>query len=136
MYLFSGICIEGYDSVFSELVMLLISEHQRYFVYTGVTDMRKGFDTLAGLVRAEMKLNPMSGDMYIFFNRCRTHVKILLWDRDGFALYFKRLERGTFELPETKSDGSTLITAQTLALILQGIVLSSVKRKKRYEHAA
>jgi transposase len=63
-------------------------------------------------------------------------VKILLWDRDGFALYFKRLERGTFELPETKSDGSTLITAQTLALILQGIVLSSVKRKKRYEHAA
>jgi transposase len=136
MYLFSGICIEGHDSVFSELVMLLISEHQRYFVYTGVTDMRKGFDTLAGLVRAEMKLNPMSGDMYIFFNRCRTHVKILLWDRDGFALYFKRLERGTFELPETKSDGSTLITAQTLALILQGIVLSSVKRKKRYEHAA
>jgi transposase len=136
MHLFSGICIEGHDSVFSELVMLLISEHQRYFVYTGVTDMRKGFDTLAGLVRAEMKLNPMSGDMYIFFNRCRTHVKILLWDRDGFALYFKRLERGTFELPETKSDGSTLITAQTLALILQGIVLSSVKRKKRYEHAA
>jgi transposase len=136
MYQFSGICIEGHDSVFSELVMLLISEHQRYFVYTGVTDMRKGFDTLAGLVRAEMKLNPMSGDMYIFFNRCRTHVKILLWDRDGFALYFKRLERGTFELPETKSDGSTLITAQTLALILQGIVLSSVKRKKRYEHAA
>lgn len=136
MYLLSSVCLEGHDSVFSELVMLLISEHQRYFVYTGVTDMRKGFDTLAGLVRAEMKLNPMSGDMYIFFNRCRTHVKILLWDRDGFALYFKRLEKGTFELPETKSDGSTLITAQTLALILQGIVLSSVKRKKRYEHAA
>jgi transposase len=116
--------------------MLLITEHQRYFVYTGVTDMRKGFDTLCGLIRAEMKLNPMSGDMYIFFNRARTHIKILLWDRDGFALYFKRLERGTFELPTQNSIGTSLISAQTLALILQGIVLSSVKRKKRYEHAA
>lgn len=116
--------------------MLLISEHQRYFVYTGVTDMRKGFDTLSGLVRAEMKLNPMSGDMYIFFNRARTHVKILLWDRDGFALYFKRLEEGTFELPSQNNSGSTLITAQTLALILQGIVLSSVRRKRRFEYAA
>jgi transposase len=116
--------------------MLLISEHQRYFVYTGATDMRKGFDTLCGLVRAEMKLNPMSGDMYIFFNRAKTHVKILLWDRDGFALYFKRLERGTFELPAQNAHPSTAISAQTLALILQGIVLSSVRRKKRYEHAA
>jgi transposase len=136
MYLFSGICIEGHDSVFSELVMLLISEHQRYFVYTGITDMRKGFDTLCGLVRAEMRLNPMSGDMYIFFNRPRTHVKILLWERDGFALYFKRLEKGTFELPTHHAQSATSISAQTLALILQGIVLSSVRRKKRYEHAA
>ncbi len=116
--------------------MLLISEHQRYFVYTGATDMRKGFDTLSGLIRSEMKLNPMSGDMYIFFNRSRSHVKILLWDRDGFALYFKRLERGTFEIPASNSTGSTLISAQTLALILQGIVLSSVKRKRRFEYAA
>jgi transposase len=116
--------------------MLLISEHQRYFVFTGVTDMRKGFDTLCGLVRAEMKMNPMSGDMYIFFNRSRTHVKILLWERDGFAIYFKRLERGTFELPSSNSSIANSISAQTLALILQGIVLSSVRRKKRYEHAA
>jgi transposase len=116
--------------------MLLITEHQRYFVYSGVTDMRKGFDTLCCLVRAEMKLNPMSGDMYIFFNRSRTHVKILLWDQDGFALYFKRLEKGTFELPPKNSDTTSRVSAQTLALILQGIVLSSVRRKKRYEHAA
>jgi transposase len=136
MYQFSGICIEGHDSFFSEFVMLLITEHQRYFVYTGVTDMRKGFDTLAGLVRSEMKLNPMSGDMYIFFNRGRTHVKILLWDRDGFALYFKRLERGTFELPASNGTGSVLISSQTLGLILQGIILSSVQRKKRFEKAA
>jgi transposase len=115
--------------------MLLLSEHQRYFVYTGSTDMRKGFNTLSGLVRSEMKLNPMSGDMYIFFNRAKTHVKILLWDHDGFALYFKRLERGTFELPTSDSTGINSISAQTLAFILQGIVLSSVRRKKRYKHA-
>jgi transposase len=116
--------------------MLHISEHQRYFVYTGATDMRKGFDTLAGLVRAEMKLNPMSGDMFIFFNRTQTHVKILLWDRDGFALYFKRLEKGTFELPASNGTGAILISSQTLGLILQGIILSSVQRKKRFEKAA
>lgn len=114
--------------------MLLISEHQRYFVYMGATDMRKGFNTLCGLVRAQMKLNPMSGDMFIFFNRSRTHIKILLWDRDGFALYFKRLERGTFELPSSAPNETALISAQTLALILHGIVLSSVRHKKRYEH--
>jgi transposase len=116
--------------------MLLISDNQRYFVHVGYTDMRKGFDTLSGLVRAQMHLNPMSGDMYIFFNRNRTHIKILLWDRDGYALYFKRLERGTFELPTPNNDGPVCINAQTLALILQGIVLSSVKRKKRYEQIA
>lgn len=116
--------------------MLLISEHQRYFVHTGATDMRKGFDTLSGLVRSEMKLNPMSGDMFIFFNRSRTHVKILLWDRDGFAIYFKRLERGTFEIPASNHDGSVLVSSQTLGLILQGISLSSVKRRKRFSTAA
>ena len=98
--------------------------------------MRKGFDTLSGVIRSEMKLNPMSGNMYIFFNRSRTHLKILLWDRDGFDLYFKRLERGTFEIPASNPSDATLISAQTLALILQGIVLSSVKRKKRFEYAA
>lgn len=116
--------------------MLLISEHQRYFVHVGSTDMRKGFDTLCGLVRSDMNLDPMSGDMFIFFNRSRTHIKILLWDRDGYAIYCKRLERGTYELPHEKTDGTISVSAQTLALILQGIVLSSVKRKKRFENAA
>ncbi len=115
--------------------MLLLSQHQQYFVYLGHTDMRKGFDTLCGLVRANMSLNPMSGDMFVFFNRNRTHIKILLWDRDGFAIYTKRLERGTFEVPGQKIDGTLSISAQTLALILQGIVLSSVQHKKRFKFA-
>ena len=116
--------------------MLLISQHQRYFVYLGHTDMRKGFDSLCGLVRSAMNLNPMSGDMFVFFNRSKTHIKILLWDRDGYAIYYKRLERGTYELPGDKREGSLSITPQTLSLILQGIVLSSVKHKKRYRKAA
>jgi transposase len=63
-------------------------------------------------------------------------VKILLWDRDGFAIYFKRLERGTFEIPASNHNGSILVSAQTLALILQGISLSSIKRRKRFIEAA
>ena len=65
-----------------------------------------------------------------------TSQEILMWDRDGFALYFKRLERGTFEVPDHNKEGVLLIKAQTLGFILQGIVLSSIKRKKRYEYAA
>lgn len=114
--------------------MLTLSAHQRYFVYKGYTDMRKSFDGLTGLVRNDLKRNPVSGDVFIFFNRPRTHVKILFWERDGFALYYKRLEQGTFEVPSTESEGE--ITAQTLSLILQGIILSSVKRKKRFKLAA
>lgn len=116
--------------------MLQISEHQRYFVYTGVTDMRKGFDTLSGMVRSMMKLDPLSGDMFIFFNRQRTHIKILVWEKDGYGLYFKRLERGTFEIPKADSSGSIVVTAEILSLILRGILLNSVKHKKRYKHAA
>lgn len=116
--------------------MLHLSDQQRYFVHLGYTDMRKGFDTLCGLVRSQMKRDPMSGDMYVFFNRARTHIKILLWDKDGYALYFKRLERGTYELPNQQTEGNLLINAQTLALILQGILLSSIKHKKRFKSVA
>lgn len=116
--------------------MLQLGSQQRYFVYLAPTDMRKGFDSLCGVVRSAMGQNPMNGDMYIFFNRSRTHVKVLLWERDGYALYYKRLERGVYELPGPVSDGSIGISAQTLSLILQGIELGSVKHKKRYQSAA
>lgn len=65
--------------------------------------MRKGFDGLSGLVREGLLKDPLSGDVFIFFNKRRTHVKLLLWERDGFSLYHKRLERGTYELPSTAS---------------------------------
>lgn len=92
--------------------------------------MRKGFDGLSGLVREGLSKNPLSGDVFIFFNRRRTHVKLLLWERDGFSLYHKRLERGTYELPPT---ASVELRSDELMLILQGISLKSVRRRKRFD---
>lgn len=115
--------------------MLALNNAQRYFVYRGAADIRKGFDGLSGIVRSELKENPLSGDVFVFFNKRRTHVKLLMWDRDGFAIYYKRLERGVFEIPPGK-DMSQVITSQTLQLVLQGILLSSVRHKKRYVKAA
>lgn len=116
--------------------MISLSAHQRYFVFRGSADMRKGFDGLCGLVRDHLQANPVSGDVFVFFNRARSHVKILWWDSDGFAIYHKRLERGGFDIPSPSADGNGQITAQTLSLILQGIDLTSVKKKKRFHFAA
>lgn len=113
--------------------MLSINNQQRYFLFRDVVDMRKGIDGLSGLVRDHLKLNPLSGDVYLFFNRRGNQVKLLMWDRDGFALYYKRLELGTFELPKTKD---LMIGSDVLICILQGIKLTSVNKRKRYTHAA
>lgn len=116
--------------------MINLSAHQRYFVFRGSTDMRKGFDGLCGLVRDYLQANPVSGDVFVFFNRARSHVKILWWDSGGFAIFYKRLERGGYEIPAFSEDGNNQVSAQTLSLILQGIELSSVKKKKRFHFAA
>lgn len=110
--------------------MLSLSPSSRYFLYRHQTDMRKGFDGLSGLVREALSKDPLSGDIFIFFNRRSTQVKLLAWERDGFAIYHKRLERGTYELP---SDQSVELRADELMLILQGISLKSVRRRKRFD---
>ena len=92
--------------------------------------MRKGFDGLSGLVREGLGKDPLSGDVFIFFNRRRNHVKLLLWEYDGFSLYHKRLERGTYELPASTSEE---LRSDELMLILQGISLKSVRRRKRFD---
>lgn len=113
--------------------MLSISSAQRYFLYSGLTDMRKGCDSLCGLVREEFKMNPLSGDVFIFISKTRNKIKLLQWQRDGFAIYYKRLEKGTFELPERSNEDVMLISSQKLMLIMEGIKLSSIKKRKRYE---
>jgi len=96
--------------------------------------MRKGFDGLSGLVRDSMIKDPLSGDVFIFFNKRRSQVKLLLWEGDGFSIYHKRLERGTYELPSlANSSTAVALRSDELMLILQGISLQSVRRRKRFD---
>ena len=99
--------------------------------------MRKGFDSLSGIVASQMNCNAVDGSVFIFFNKKHNQVKLLLWEGDGFAMYYKRLEKGTYELPAIGDEnGSASISSQQLQLILQGISLKSVRRHKRYQHQA
>lgn len=112
--------------------MLSLSSAHRYYIYRGVTDFRCGMDSLSGIVRRELDRDPLGGDIYIFFNRRRTQVKLLHFEGDGFGLYQKRLESGTYELPASDGPGQIRLDADQLHLILRGIRLGSVKRRKRF----
>jgi len=106
---------------------------QRFFLCRQATDMRKNFDGLSGMVMSTLGANPLSGDMFIFINKRRDRIKLLLWDRDGFWIFYKRLEKGTFQLP-TIDDGAQSIelTYDALWLMITGIDMNSVKRRPRY----
>jgi len=93
--------------------------------------MRKGFDGLSGLVQDELGRNPLDGSVYMFINRRRDRMKLLVWESGGYMLYYKRLEQGRFELPEEVSDASLMLEWETLVLMLTGISLHQVKRRKR-----
>jgi len=95
--------------------------------------MRKGVDSLCGLVRNELGKDPLSGELFIFFCRGRRRVKLLLWEEDGFALYQKRLERGTFEMPEGDK-AHQIISAEQLNFVLSGVNLKKVSHRPRYQH--
>lgn len=114
--------------------MLSLSSSLHYYLYLPPTDMRKGFNGLCGLVRNSLARDPMCGDAFIFINRPRTKLKLLLWDRTGYLIYYKQLEKGTFELPlSPTSSNEYVISWEKLILILEGICLSSVKQRKRYK---
>lgn len=93
--------------------------------------MRKSFDGLSGVVRNELGRNPMDGEVYVFLNRQRSLVKLLVWDRSGWAIWSKRLERGSYELPLSEVAGVSLSWSE-LVLILEGISLRSVRHRRRY----
>jgi len=102
-------------------------------MHTNSTDMRKSFTGLSGLVLNEMKKELRNGDGFVFFNKRRTLVKIMVWDRTGFAIYYKKLSKGSFELPLWEEDSKSLeLSLTNLLLILEGIQLESVKFRKRY----
>lgn len=116
--------------------MLHLSPACRYYLCCCATDMRKGFDSLSGIVTQQMNMNALNGDVFIFINKKHNQIKLLLWEGDGFALYHKRLEKGTYELPAAINNSSSIaITSQQLQLILQGISLKRIHYRPRYKHA-
>lgn len=115
--------------------MLSFSRRHNYYFYPQPTDMRKQFDGLSGLVTDYFEHNIFDGDVFIFINRRRDRIKLLMWDQSGFVMYYKRLESGTFEWP----DASRIDQAWTwsdLILLLEGIELKSVKKRKTYRRSA
>jgi transposase len=107
---------------------------------TGPTDMRRGFDRLAEQAHVVTRQDPQSGHLFLFRSRGGDRLKALHWDKDGYVLWYKRLEEGTFKLPKLNAgQASVELRASELAMILDGIDLGSIKRVKRYrreEHTA
>ena len=109
----------------------------RIYLCTGPTDMRKGFDTLAALVREHLGYDPLSGHLFLFVGRDRDRIKLLYGDADGFALWYKRLEAGTFKFPKVDPMRASIeLRASELAMLLEGIDLTSIKRRKRFARPA
>ena len=105
----------------------------RVYLCTAPCDMRRSFDGLQGMVTSVMQLDALAGHLFVFSNRQRDRVKILYWDRDGFAIWSKRLEEGTYAMPFGKAGGQHCeVSAQELSALLSGIDLSQAKRRKRY----
>jgi transposase len=109
----------------------------KVYLATAPTDMRKGFDTLAALVREFLKHDPLSGHLFLFVSRGRDRLKILHWDNGGFWIWYRRLEAGTFRLPRVdRQTASVELKASELAMLLEGIDLKSLKRSQRFVPAA
>jgi transposase len=111
----------------------VIPARMAIYVATERLDLRRSFDGLAGVVREVLREDPLSGALFMFFNKAADRVKILWWDRSGYCLLYKRLERGTFRVPHALEPGarSVAIEAAELAKILEGITLPPSKQRVR-----
>lgn len=108
----------------------MFESSRRYYLYDRPCDMRKSFNTLGALVTGQMDLDVLSGAGFVFINRRKTHMKVLLWEGDGLSLYYKRLEKGTFEHP--RSEYGYELSYEKLVLILRGIKTDKIEKKKRF----
>jgi transposase len=105
----------------------------KIYLYAKPADMRKSFNGLHAIVQSEFQRDIRSGDVFLFLNRRLDRIKLIHWDRDGLAIWMKRLERGTFQRPRRLPSGAQVeMDATDLALLLSGIELTSVKRRPRY----
>jgi transposase len=117
--------------------MIAFSFPQEIYIANHPIDFRKCFDGLCGEVISGMSSDPLSGALFVFYNKRRDRLKMLVWDNDGFWLFYKRLEQGTFEVPVFSSEQSRVeLSAEQLHLILCGIELASVKKRKRFDRAS
>lgn len=113
--------------------MLMPPPTVRVFVASVPVDLRRSFDSLAALAEELLRQDPRSGHLFVFRNRPGDRVKILYWDRTGYCLWYKRLEKGTFRLP--RGPGGVEVTAAELVLLLEGIDLAGVHRRPRFRAA-
>jgi len=103
------------------------------YLYRQPTDMRKSFEGLSGIVSSALDANPLSGDVFVFLNKRRDRIKLMLWDRDGFWIFYKRLEKGTFQLPAIDSSMDAVeLSYDMLWLMIAGIDSNFIKRRPRY----
>jgi len=115
--------------------MLTMPPAVKIWCATSGTDLRRGFDGLAALVRSELLGDPLSGHLFVFHNKRADRLKILYWDRDGLCLWYKRLERGRFHFPAAGA-ASLELTPGQLQMILDGVDVEHVRRFKRYQRPA
>ena len=113
--------------------MLSFPAHTCVYLCTASVDLRKSFDGLGGLVESVFQRDVLDGHLFLFLNKRRDRFKALWWYRDGLAIWYKRLERGTFETPGARGDAQHLeLDATELAMLLGGVSLASMKRRKRF----
>jgi transposase len=116
--------------------MFTLSSSNRFHLYSQPADMRKSFDGLSGVVQNNLESNPCNGDVFIFINKRRDKIKLLHWQGISFTLYYKRLEKGTFELPEYDSSvGSITINYTQLVMLIDGLTIKNIQKRQRYTPA-
>lgn len=114
--------------------MFTLSSSNKFHLYNGYTDMRKSFDGLAGIIQNNLGSNPCNGDVFIFINKRRDKIKLLHWQGISFTLYYKRLEKGTFELPEYDPKvGSITLDYSQMVMIVDGLSVKNIQKRKRYQ---
>ncbi|MFM9025092.1 MAG: IS66 family insertion sequence element accessory protein TnpB [Planctomycetaceae bacterium] len=117
--------------------MLSVSPAPAIFLHTDATDMRKSFTGLCGLIRGVFGDDPADGSLFLFVNKRRDRIKALWWDGDGFVLWYKRLEQGTFEVVAASDSAKRVrIDSTQLAMILGGVRLETARRRKRFSRAS
>jgi transposase len=116
--------------------MLTLPPSVRIYLAPGATDLRRSVDGLMALTRDRLGLDPLTGHLFLFRNRRGDRLKILVWDRSGFWVLYKRLERGTFAWPAEEPERPFEMRASDLMLLLSGVDVSATRRRRWYERAA